>query len=73
MSEELSAARVPCGTALYEVVFTHGHRTLRRGDLVRMLEDPQYHNVLLRTDWTLHSLQGEDGDYVHLRLVSQTN
>jgi hypothetical protein len=67
MDTELSAARVPCGTALYEVVFTHGHRTLRRGDLVRMLEDTEYKNVLLRTDWTLHTLQGEDGDYVHLR------
>jgi hypothetical protein len=70
MSDEVIAGNVPCGTALYEVVFTHCHKTLRRGDLVRMLEDPQYHNVLLRTDWTLHTLQGEDDQYVHLRPVN---
>ena len=69
LGPEVDAGQVPPGPTLYEVTYTHKHQTLKRGDLVRMVEDPRYNNLLLRTDWTLHLLQDEHDQYVHLRLL----
>lgn len=68
---DVHAGEVPCGPALYEVIDAHEHKTLKVGDLVRMVEDPHYNNWLLRTDNTLHALQNGQGDlYVWLRLAT---
>lgn len=69
LGHEVDAGRVGPGHALYQVTYTHGHPTLKAGDMVRMVEDTRYNNLLLRTDWTLHDLHGEHDQYVHLRLV----
>jgi len=66
---QMDAGEIGAGPALYEVTNTHCHNTLKAGDLVRLVEDPHYNNLLLRTDWTLHQLADEHGQYVHLRLV----
>jgi|GEM_PF-7083369 hypothetical protein len=69
LGPEVDAGKVACGPTLYEVTHTHGHKTLKVGDLVQMVEDPRYNNFLLRADLTLHELQGDHDQYVHLRLV----
>jgi hypothetical protein len=69
LGPEVDAGHVGPGPALYEVTYTHGHKTLKAGELVRMVEDPRCNNLLLRTDWTLHLLADEHNQYVHLRLV----
>ena len=69
LGPEVDAGKVVPGPALYEVTYAHNHKTLKAGNLVRMVEDPRYNNLLLRTDWTLHWLTDEQDQYVHLRLV----
>lgn len=69
LGPEVDAGKIGPGPALYEVTYTHGHPTLKAGDMVRMVEDQRYNNLLLRTDWTLHDLQGEHDQYVHMRRV----
>jgi hypothetical protein len=67
---EVDAGSIGPGETLYRVTYTHGHKTLKVGDLVRMVEDPRYRNLLLRTDWTMHTLADEHDQYVHLQRIS---
>lgn len=69
LGQEVDSGTVVPGPTLYEVTYTHGHRTLKRGDIVRVVEDPHDNNLLLRADWTLHTLADEHDQYVHLRLL----
>jgi len=63
----VSAGNVCCSPTVYVVVDTHKHRTLALGDRVVMTEDPQYRNLLIRlSDYTLHALEDEYDQYVHL-------
>lgn len=61
----ISAARIAPGDKLYVVVLPNGHDTLRRGDVVKMVEvQPNGDNVFIRVaDLTAHRLQS-DGEYV---------
>lgn len=69
LGPEVDAGSVETGPSLYQVTYAHAHKTLKAGDLVRMVEDPRFNNLLLRTDWTLHQLADDHDQYVHLRLV----
>lgn len=66
---EVDSGDIAPGPARYEVTYPHKHKTLKSGDLVRMVEDPRGNSLLLRVDWTLHRLTDESDQYVHLRLV----
>lgn len=63
---EITADEVSPGTEQY--IVTHPHdTTLEKGDVVIMVEDPEFRNWLLRlSDYTLHALLGIDDQYVHL-------
>jgi len=52
----------------WRVVFTHGHKTLKLGDIVVCDSPaPGASNYLVRTsDFTVHSILGESEQYVHL-------
>ncbi len=64
------ASQVAPSTARYVVTYTHGHRTLSKGDVVIMVETPNTRNLLLRErDMTLHSQIGELDQYVHLEKI----
>ena len=66
-----SAGSVPPSAAEYSVEYTHGHKSLKHGDVVVMTESPGFQNLLLReSDRTLHSLTGEHEQYVHLKLIA---
>ena len=67
----LSAAKVAPGKAWYEVACAVDHPTLKPGDIVKMVESPQYENFLLRNDFTLHNLQGGSEQYVVLTLQEE--
>jgi hypothetical protein len=74
MNDEVSAGSVPCGNGvLYEVTFTHDHKTLKPGDRVGVVECPHCRRNLLGRlpDFTLHDICGEHDQYVHLRPVKQ--
>lgn len=63
----LDAGQIPASMKRYVVTWTHNHKTLKTGDVVVMTEDREFRNWLLREpDMTLHSLQDESGQYVHL-------
>jgi hypothetical protein len=66
---ELDAGHVGPSQTFYEVTCPHRHRTLKVGDCVRMAENVDFSNVLIRTDFTLHSLMDEFHQYVHLRAL----
>lgn len=66
--DDLNAMYVGAGPEQYIVTYAQKHKTLKVGDVVKMLETPSYCNVLIRViDWTLHDLQDSDGQYVLLR------
>lgn len=65
----LSAGSVAASSRRYVVICTHRHLGLKIGDIVVMLETPRprFDNYLLRvSDMTLHSLEDESDQYVHL-------
>lgn len=63
----LGAGTVAPSMKRYRIIWPHGHKTLRVGDVVVMTESPSCDNMLLREpDMTLHRLQDDDGQYVHM-------
>lgn len=67
---ELCANNVAPSKIQYAVTFTHGHKNLCVGDVVMLVETPKFNNVLLRlSDNTLHDLQGQSEQYVHLKPI----
>lgn len=68
----LSAAKVAPGESWYEVACAVDHPTLKPGDIVKMVESPQYENFLFRNDFTLHKLQGGSDQYVVLTLQEES-
>ena len=65
----IPAFRAMPGPWKYLVSAPHGHKTLKDFDVVTMVEAPlpAFENLLLReSDWTLHQLQNEAGEYVNL-------
>lgn len=66
--DDINAMDVCPGPEQYVVTYAQKHKTLRVGDVVKMLETPSFCNVLIRVvDWTLHDLQDNDSQYVLLR------
>jgi hypothetical protein len=69
----LDACFVAPSMKRYRVTWPHAHKTLRVGDVVVMTESPSYDNFLLREpDMTLHRLQDDCGQYVHMVEASNT-
>lgn len=65
----VSAAVIAPSMTTWVVTCKHGHRTLELGDEVRMVEDPEYRNWLLRLrDSTMHRLQDTSGQYLLLKM-----
>jgi hypothetical protein len=63
----LDAGGVAPSKRRYVVTHPHAHKTLKTGDVVVMVCTPQFCNLLLRTeDMTLHELEDEHDQYVHL-------
>lgn len=63
----LDAGRVAPSTKRYRIMHAHDHKKLRAGDVVVMTESPTFDNLLIREpDMTLHRLQDDDGQYVHM-------
>lgn len=50
------------------IVESDDHATLKRGDLVRAVEDPEYNNWLVDKEYRLHKLHDSFGTYVPLML-----
>ena len=69
---QIDAGHAVVGPTRYRVTETHGHQTLKIGDIVVMGEDPiEFNNLLIREDYTLHKLFGQDDQYVHLEKVAE--
>lgn len=67
----VDAGMVPPSMTRWIITHPHAHKTLQRGDVVVMTETPTLENVLLREpDMSLHALQDEHGQYVHMRKAS---
>lgn len=63
----LDAGSVAPSMKRYRIIWPHNHKTLRAGDVVVMTETPRYENLLLREpDMTLHGLQDDSDQYVHM-------
>ena len=63
----LDAGGIAPSMTRYRVTWPHEHKTLRAGDVVVMTETPSLENMLLREpDMTLHRLQDDGGQYVHM-------
>jgi hypothetical protein len=69
---ETNAGFVAPSPSWFIVTRTHGHETLKVGDLVRVVEDPLCRNWIYRRDATLHELRGDDDCYVELQLAMFT-
>lgn len=65
----LDAGDVGPSSTKYVVTWPHGHRQLKMGDVVTVVETPGGKmNLLLRwSDGTLHETSDHHGQYVHLR------
>ncbi len=59
----------------YLITEAHDHKTLHPGDVVVMTETPRtLENLFIREpDMTLHVLQDESGQYVHVAEVTPSN
>lgn len=63
----LDAGSVAPSTKRYRINWPHNHKTLRAGDVVVMTQTPRLENMLLReSDMTLHVLQDDSDQYVHM-------
>jgi NADH:ubiquinone oxidoreductase subunit E len=63
----LDAGGVAPSDRKYVVTHPHAHKTLKTGDVVVMVCTPKYCNLLLRIeDMTLHDLEDEHDQYVHM-------
>lgn len=73
-SDWLDAGSVAPSCKRYVVTWPHGHKHLKGGDVVVMVETPRLDNCLLReSDMTLHHLQGQSDQYIHLAEVKASN
>lgn len=63
----LDAGLVPQSMRRYRITYPHDHKSLRAGDVVVMTRYSAYGNLLLReSDMTLHRLQDNRDQYVHM-------
>ena len=67
LTDGLDAGSIAPSIKRYRVTYLHDHKTLKTGDVVVMTESPKFDNLLLREpDMTLHFLQDNNGQYVHM-------
>ncbi len=72
----MNAGYVSPSKEWYRITDAREHKTLKVGDIVLVVETPSPHlvNLLLRaSDMTLHELQDESDQYVHLEQVTPSN
>ena len=63
----IDAGSVAPSMKRYRIICPHNHKTPRAGDVVVMTETPRLENMLLREpDMTLHVLQDDSDQYVHM-------
>jgi hypothetical protein len=63
----LDAGSIAPSMKRYRITWAHDHKTLCVGDVVVMTETPRLENMLLREpDMTLHKLQDDHDQYVHM-------
>lgn len=73
-NEWLDAGSIEPSCKRYVVTYPHGHKYLKAGDVVVMVENPYADNYLLReSDMTLHHLRGQSDQYIHLVEVKGSN
>lgn len=64
---ELDSGDIGVDGKIYIVTYAHAHKTLKIGDRVVMGSIEKYNALVRTTDYTLHAVQDEYGQYVHLR------
>ncbi len=71
----MNAGQVAPSMRRYLITDAHDHKTLRCGDVVVMSETPRtLENLFIREpDMTLHELQDESSQYVHVSEVTPSN
>lgn len=70
MNDVDAGAVAPNTGRRYFVSYAYRHETLRVGDIVRMVEAKDARMYLLRDDFSLHRLEDDRGQYVHLREIT---